>query len=261
MLRHLLQRHSSSKIGYANDRLLDTIARLIHSYREKSQKVIRNNTFLLPDSLQYLPFYLYCFKQSELMSPSPIKDVNRLEYVRREIVRANVAQQLLMIAPAIYSLKYYQDCAAEELLLPNTIAPSLKRLEEGGLLESPRHVPGGQRNRTRVSSHQELPICRGSLRARAEHSWHQPAARALLRFLHRMVRLRSRGASAVPARGYSPHIRSFLRVAPQFISSKHFDKFFKYAFPLDSFTPPGSNSFKLFLEEIHHLSLKPAVKL
>jgi len=157
-MRHLLQRHSSSNIAYASDRLTDTIARLIHSFREKSQKVIRNNTFLMPDALQYLPFYLHCFKQSELMSPNPIKDVNRVEYLRRELVRASVAQQLQMIAPTFYSLRYYRDCSAEELVLPNTIAPSLSRLEEGGLLESRRHVPGRQRNRAGLPRHQELRI-------------------------------------------------------------------------------------------------------
>ena len=80
-------RFGESNIEYIYEKSSEVVARLIHTFREKAQKVHRTNTFVLPDSIKHLPYLIYCLRSTELFARDKKRHEQRTEHLRREMMR------------------------------------------------------------------------------------------------------------------------------------------------------------------------------
>lgn len=130
--RSLLQRFGDSNLGYIVERSTDVLGRLLHYYREKSVKVIRANTFVMPEGMRYLPYFVYCLKHSDLLSKGKIRDISKLEVQRRELTKCEPLQFILRLVPQLYSLEFYlHPLNTEDFVIPPTLSPSKSNVKEG----------------------------------------------------------------------------------------------------------------------------------
>ena len=108
MLRSLLQRHSQKNKKDIRDRLVETLAGLINVYKSKSQNFVRNNTFLVPDTLRFT-LYIVFIMTIEM-------DTSIDEYRRRELTNSNIglAETLLSLDSPVYDMCYYIDVQYNE---------------------------------------------------------------------------------------------------------------------------------------------------
>lgn len=136
VVRNLLLRFGESNLTYVTEKSTDFLGRLLHYYREKSQKVIRANTFVMPEGMKFLPYYIYCFKSSELLQKGKFREFNKVEVMRRELMQCEPLQFMLRIIPQIYSMGYYfepKDTETEEFTIPPTTPPAAINIKDGGI--------------------------------------------------------------------------------------------------------------------------------
>lgn len=147
LVAHTLQRYSEANIPTLIERTRENISKILHTFRDKANKVYKQKNLVVPPGMQYFLYYLFCLEASELffqkkklLGNSVLDFTNSTEYSRREFLRYDPQSFMLSIAPLIYNLRYYfgEDIVTGEegeFTLPPTINPwDIDPLQEGKLL-------------------------------------------------------------------------------------------------------------------------------
>lgn len=133
MTRQLLNRFGESNIDYVYTRTFELVGKLIHTYRERAQKVHRTTNFVLPDSVKHLPYLIYCLRSTELFARGKKRHEQRVECLRRQFMRVEPLQFMLHVVPVVYCMNFYNEEGAgnsEGFILPPPVPPSLYNLQK-----------------------------------------------------------------------------------------------------------------------------------
>lgn len=107
LVRQLLLRFGESNLEYIQTRATDVLSSLLKIFRERSQKFHKITSFVMPPSMNYLPYYIYSFLKSVMIDKTKLRKLAVIEYYRRELFKCDPARFLLLLAPELYMIGHH----------------------------------------------------------------------------------------------------------------------------------------------------------
>lgn len=106
-MRQLFLRFGEANLDYIEKKSTDFLSNLIKIYREKSQKVHKLKSFVVPVSMTLLPYFIYSFLRSAMIDKKHMRKHVLIEYHRRELMKCPLSTFILFFAPEVYEVGFY----------------------------------------------------------------------------------------------------------------------------------------------------------